>query len=127
MPLPWSIRAGGANLGAMDQGFSGVERSEQSCAGCARPLVELPEPLFATLAPEGDGWRRRDYCAACFEALPARPFSFWKRTKTAVAAGSGGPTKDERRERRRRDLDALLELFERLASPESAEKAPEAA
>jgi len=80
---------------------------------------------FATLSPEGEGFRRRDYCVPCFEALPARPFSFWKRSPAALSADAGkAANREEKRERRRRDLDALVELFERLSEP-AAEPPPE--
>jgi hypothetical protein len=112
-------------------GWSGVERADEACAACGKRLA-AEVAAFATLAPEGEGFRRRDYCAPCFETLPARPFSFWKRAPAAVArTDPKSADKEERRAARRRDLDALVELFERLGDapappePEAAAKARE--
>jgi hypothetical protein len=101
-------------------GYSGLERGDDACAACGKRLTEEPAS-FAALSPEADGFKRRDYCVACFETLPARPFSFWKRAPQAHARADGkGGEKEERKAARRRDLDALVELFERLdpAHPE---------
>jgi hypothetical protein len=109
----------------MEPAFAGVERSEEACAGCGARLAEAAEPIYASLISEGEGWRRRDYCAPCFEKLPARPYSFWRRSKAAPVAV--GASKEEKRDRRRRDLDALVELFERLGGPEALGRGPDAA
>lgn len=100
------------------EGWSGVERAgaeAERCAQCSRPL-EPAAPRYAALFPEGDSFRRRDYCAPCFEALPERPASFWRRAPRRAARKAEEKGK---RAARRRDLDALLELFERLAAPEA--------
>lgn len=109
----------------MEPAFAGVEKSEEMCAGCGSRLAEVPEPIYASLLPEGDGWRRRDYCAPCFEKLPARPYTFWRRACGPVRA-VGASSKEEKRERRRKDLDALVELFERLGEPAALERGPDA-
>jgi hypothetical protein len=110
---------------AEGEGYAGIERGEAACAGCAKALAGLPQ-AYAVLFPEGEGWRRRDYCAPCFEKLPERPTSYWRRDGALLEkAGGGAESGEARRARRRRDLDALLELFERLADPPE-EKAADA-
>src|SRR5437870_3682259 len=94
------------------EGWSGLERGEETCAGCSGRLAGQAA-AFAVLSPEGLGFKRRDYCGPCFEKLPARPFSFWKRSAQAIAQQREGG--DARREARKKDLDALMELFQRLS------------
>jgi hypothetical protein len=106
------------------EGWSGLERGEDRCAACAR-AIGAEEPAFAALFPQDGGFRRRDYCLACFRALAERPVSFWKRAPRKAA-----PEADEKAKgaRRRRDLDALSELFDRLSAPDDApdaKKVPE--
>jgi len=106
------------------QGYAGIEKGLAACAGCEKRLQEETH-AFATLSPEGEGWSRRDYCPACFEALRERPVSFWRRSSGALQATVAETTKDERAKAKRRDLDALVEMFQRLAEP-PAEKAEDA-
>jgi hypothetical protein len=99
---------------AEKDGWSGIERGEDRCGACGRDLG-AGDACWSALYAEGDSFRRRDYCAACFGALPERPASFWKR---APRRGAGKRDETAARAARRRDLDALLDLFERLAEPE---------
>jgi hypothetical protein len=92
--------------------WSGLERGEERCAACERALAG-EAAAFAVLFSSGDGFRRRDFCEACFRALPAKPASFWRRAPAREAAKEAGGK--EKRAARRRDLDAMLELFERLS------------
>jgi hypothetical protein len=101
----------------MVEGYHGIEKGLGICAGSKGSLA-LATHAFAALFPSGEGYARKDYCPTCFDALPEPPFSFWRRTKEtlcAVATESAG--KEERAWAKRRDLDALLELFQRLALP----------
>jgi hypothetical protein len=98
------------------EGWSGVEKGEERCARCSAALDHAAE-AYAVLAAEGGGFRRRDLCGACFRALPERPSSFWRR-QPGRRANKGAPKK-ERRAARARDLDALFELFGRLAEEEA--------
>src|SRR5256885_9393437 len=105
-------------------GYSGLERGEEACAACGKRLSAEPSS-FAALTPEEDGFKRRDYCVPCFETLPARPFSFWKRAPGALLRSDAKTgDKEERKAAKRRDLDALVELFERLAPPVSGGPEP---
>lgn len=101
------------------EGWSGLARGEDRCAACARAF-EGEEVCFSALFAAEESFRRRDYCAACFHALPDRPATFWKRAPRKAAERAD---EKARGARRRRDLEALSELFDRLSAPEPAEAA----
>jgi hypothetical protein len=103
-----------------------IERGEDRCAACGRGF-EAREACFSALFAAGDSFRRRDYCAACFGALAEKPASFWKRSARRGAKEASPEKGAAKRAQRRRDLDALLELFERLSAPEGAAPEPQAA
>ena len=101
----------------MAEGYQGIEKGLGTCEGC-RGSLALASHAFAALFTSGEGYARKDYCPACFEALTERPFSFWRRSKEAlVAAAPETAGREERAKAKRRDLDALLEMFQRLADP----------
>jgi hypothetical protein len=84
------------------------------CAGCRQPLFEAGSEAaaFATLRLQEGALRREDYCAPCFNALAARPVTFWKR----AASPRSDREAEKPQSRRRRDTHTLVELFDRLVA-----------
>lgn len=80
-----------------------VRRAEDACVDCGRRLLAGME-VVASLVLTGEGFRREDRCATCFEGLPERPFSFWRMKRDRAVRP--GP--------RKLDLGYLTEFFRRL-------------
>ncbi len=98
----------------MDEGFK-IDRGSDRCSRCGgEPPPWAPgfSGLYARTAGE-EGYERRDFCEACFKALgeEERPLSFWRRAQRAKAAAEGKETPGQKR---KRDLEVLAEMFERL-------------
>src|SRR5438067_11170299 len=100
------------------EGWSGLARGEDRCSACGRAF-EGEEACFSALFAAEESFRRRDYCGPCFQALPERPASFWKRAPRKT----GKADEKAKGARRRRDLEALVELFDRLSAPDGADEA----
>jgi len=99
-------------MGAMtESAFLGLDRAGDRCARCGEALAP-GEPAFAVLEHEEDRYRRRDFCQGCFALLSPRPECFFKRTPGGEKARANPA---EKRAAQRRELDALLDLFERLS------------
>jgi hypothetical protein len=102
-----------------------IERGGDRCSACAAALVPEAPGYSGLHRREGGepGFIRRDYCPRCFEALPkeARPISFWRRAPLPKRDPAG---KETAAAKRKRDLEALSELFARLSEAPAPVPAP---
>ncbi len=82
-----------------------VARSSGQCARCESEFAEGQE-YCAVLLEAPDGFERRDFCQACWQAEPTEHFCFWK---------SRVPVREDKAKKNLLVDDAvLINLFERL-------------
>ena len=89
-----------------------IGRKGPACAGCGMAFP-AEAPFHSAIWLEGEEFRRRDLCEACFRAAPAPPYSHWV---TAI------PRPEERR--RVFDLALAAEFLRRLAAEGDGTRAP---
>jgi len=88
-----------------------IGRRGRACDGCGAAFPPAT-PFHAAIWAEGEAFRRRDLCAACFRAAPSPPYSHWL---TAI------PRPDARK--RVFDLGLAAEFLRRLAGEADPGKA----
>ncbi len=80
-----------------------VRAGEDACVGCGSRF-QPDQEIVTGLDFDAGAFHRADRCAACFTALPAPPFSYWRHRRS----------RGERAGPRRLDLGFLTEFFKRL-------------
>jgi hypothetical protein len=84
----------------------------QACAACGE-VFPVERPFHSAIYLDGEAFRRRDLCDACFRAAPEPPYSHWVATIP-------------RREEKKRvfDLGLAAEFLRRLAAEPDPARAP---
>jgi hypothetical protein len=88
-----------------------ISRGQGKCLSCDKNFAE-DEPYYATLMEENDEFVRKDYCPACWQAMPKEVFSFWM-TRLPRKGADARPVVDN---------EVLLDFFVRLENQESPAK-----
>ncbi|OHB75557.1 MAG: hypothetical protein A2Z34_11445 [Planctomycetes bacterium RBG_16_59_8] len=84
-----------------------IERPRMKCGRCSRVFAEL-ENYYSGIVEEAGKFSRNDFCVPCWDGSSKESlFSYW----AAVVP--------QREERRREDINAVVEFFRRLRSREA--------
>jgi hypothetical protein len=89
------------------------DRLRETCAKCEREVAP-GEDLHSGLVFTGDGFERRDHCAACWEEV--RREDFYSHWKTTV------PQKEEKPKPKAVNVHVLMDLFRRLVEEKDPRK-----